>query len=373
MSAWPGAADDEVGWLECVGRRCCCCAPACDGPPRAAALPRSWRIPVIHANRRLRRRRSQRPGRRSRLPGFCFLALCIAFSDGFPPVDRMGTTTMNPRGRTGPRTDGCRRGRGGAAFLRRTWPARRGAGVGRGAVRAAHHAGHRIRRRRLRRCIDLIARHRPADRSVHARHRAALPRDLSPVADAREHYGLRSRAVQPEQTVEGRRRRWGAALWERDPDRCRARRKVDAADGHARPASTRGSPPSGASRRTTRAGRGRSSGTISSTLVKVEPADPLDQAEVLELHPRVRACRTILCTTTAIPASAARPARARSGTARTSARDAGAASTRRSASFTGDAVTGVGERRQCLDNPAAARSSGSPACPARARAPSRRR
>ena len=44
--------------------------------------------------------------------------------------------------------------------------------------------------------------------------------------DARTHYGVTIRGVRPAQTVEEQARTLGAALWEREPERCCARRKV---------------------------------------------------------------------------------------------------------------------------------------------------
>ena len=98
------------------------------------------------------------------------------------------------------------------------------------------------------------------------------------------HYGVTIRAVRPAQTVEEQARTLGAALWEREPERCCARRKVTPADRHPRRVRRLGhrDPPrtdDGARRgagdrvgRSVRAGEG-------------QPVDPLDQSRSLELRP----------------------------------------------------------------------------------------
>jgi phosphoadenylyl-sulfate reductase (thioredoxin) len=75
--------------------------------------------------------------------------------------------------------------------------------------------------------IDMIARHQwpvdvfTLDTGLFFTGTYALWRRLE------AHYGLRIRAVRPLQTVEEQAAAFGPALWERDPDRCCALRKVE--------------------------------------------------------------------------------------------------------------------------------------------------
>ena len=111
--------------------------------------------------------------------------------------------------------------------------------------------------------VDLIARHHlPVD--VFTLDTGLLfPETYALWRRLEERYGMTIRAVRPELSVEGQAAVHGAALWERMPDRCcetaRSRRC-----GARSPGSTRGSPRSGATRRTIARWHGWWSGTWAS-------------------------------------------------------------------------------------------------------------
>lgn len=74
--------------------------------------------------------------------------------------------------------------------------------------------------------LDLIARHRLPIDVVTLDTGLLFPETLAFWLRLEQRYGLRIRAVRPEQSVEEQARDHGARLWERDPDRCCELRKV---------------------------------------------------------------------------------------------------------------------------------------------------
>ena len=213
-------------------------------------------------------------------------------------------------------------------------PARRDPGLGGGAVRARHRLRHRLRRRGLRARRP----HRPppaAHRHLHPRHRPALPRDLRAVAQARsDATASPSAPCARSSALDEQAARHGDALWEREPDRCCALRKVaplrrrlrgfDAWITAIRRDQTRGPRDEPRSSSTTR----------SFGLVKVNPLVGWTSAGRLGVPAASTTCPTTRCTSRATRASAAGPARARSRRARTRAPAAGAAASRPSAACT---------------------------------------
>ena len=152
--------------------------------------------------------------------------------------------------------------------------------MGRRALPAAHHVRDRLRRRGLRdRRPDRPPR---ARRSTSSRSTPACssPRPMRSGAGSRSATASTIRAVRPAETVEEQAADHGERLWEREPDRCCALRKVvplrralAGADAWVtrHPARADARP---------RARRASSSGTSASALVKVNPLAGWTNADV---------------------------------------------------------------------------------------------